>query len=66
VSERERTGLVVIRLWVETSPAGDALRARITLVRDLVERASESVVAADPADIVAVVRRFVDDFLAAR
>jgi hypothetical protein len=66
VSERERTGLAVIRVWIERPDGREGLRARITLVRDLEGRESESAVAADPEEIVGVVRRFVDDFVAAR
>jgi hypothetical protein len=66
VSGRERTSVVVIRLWIETSAGESGLRARITLVRDLEENESETAVAGDPDEIVAVVRRFVDEFAAAR
>jgi hypothetical protein len=64
VSRRERTGVVVIRVWIETAAGTDGLRARITLVRNLEENGSETVVAGDPDEIVAVVRRFVDKFAA--
>jgi hypothetical protein len=65
-AERERTGVVVIRLWIERQSAGDGLRARITLVRDLGDSDPESAVAADPEEVMAVVRRFVEEFAGAR
>lgn len=66
MSEHERTGLAVIRVWIEHPAGSDGLRARITLVRDVEDGASESTIAADPDEIVAVVRGFVDEFVAAR
>ena len=64
-SGRERAALAVIRVWIEPSP-GDRLRARITLVRDLARPEPESDVTADRDELVAIVGRFVDDFLAGR
>jgi hypothetical protein len=64
VNRCERTGVVVIRVWIETATETDRLRARITLVRDLAENAPETAVASDRDEIVAVVRRFVDEFAA--
>jgi hypothetical protein len=62
VSKHERAGVVVIRVWIETGERTDGLRARITLVRDLEENEPETAVARDPDEIVAVVRRFVNEF----
>jgi hypothetical protein len=64
VSKHERAGVVVIRVWIETGEGTDGLRARITLVRDLEENEPETAVARDPDEIVAVVRRFVNEFAA--
>jgi hypothetical protein len=60
----ERAGVAVIRVWIETAAGTDGLRARITLVQDLEERASETAVAAHPDEIVAVLRRFLEQFSA--
>lgn len=60
----ERTGVVTIRLWIESADATSGLRARITLVRDLEESEPETAAASRPDEIVAVVRRFVDEFAA--
>ena len=62
MSKHERAGVVVIRVWIETGEGRDGLRARITLVRDLEENEPETAVARDPDEIVAVVRRFVNEF----
>ena len=64
MSKHERAGVVVIRVWIETGEGTDGLRARITLVRDLEENEPETAVARDPDEIVAVVRRFVNEFAA--
>jgi hypothetical protein len=58
----ERTGVVVIRIWLEDSGARNGLRARISLVRDLESGETESVVAASTEEILEAVRRFVDEF----
>jgi hypothetical protein len=60
----ERVAVLIVRAWREgEGPAG--LRARITWVTD-VERASElTAVAAGRDDILASVRRWLDDLAAA-
>jgi hypothetical protein len=62
----ERTGLVVIRVWLEERDSERGLRARISLVRDVERGEAESVIAASAEEILAAVRRFVDEFVAAR
>ena len=64
MSVSERTGVVVIRVWLEEAGAV-GLRARISLVQDLEGGETESVVAASTEEIVEVVRRFVDEFATA-
>lgn len=59
----ERTGVVVIRVWLEGTDAGRGLRARISLVRDVERRETESVVAGSAEEILEAVRRFVDEFV---
>jgi hypothetical protein len=66
VSATERTGVAVIRVWIERREDADELRGRITLVRDVEHPEEERTVAADADAIVDAVRRFVDDFVAAR
>ncbi|MFN2467007.1 MAG: hypothetical protein ABR521_02570 [Gaiellaceae bacterium] len=59
----ERTGVVVIRVWLESADAGRGLRARISLVRDVECGETESVVAGSAGEILEAVRRFVDEFV---
>lgn len=65
MSRAERGGVVVVRVWIEEAHE-NRLRARITLVGDLEEGATESVVASGPEAVLEVVREFLDAFLAAR
>jgi hypothetical protein len=53
--------VLVLRLWIEQTDRG--LRARITEVADLEEPEEVSHVAADPAEIIRIVRRFVQRFM---
>lgn len=62
----ERTGVVVIRVWLERGDSERRLRARISLVRDVEHGEAESVVAASAEEILEAVRRFVNEFVAAR
>jgi hypothetical protein len=57
----QRTGVLVLRLWLEQTDHG--LRARITEVADLEEREEVSHVAADPGEIFRIVRAFVHRFI---
>ena len=67
VSTMERTGVVVIRVWIESAAeAGGGFRARVTLVRDVEHNASETLVAATPEEIVEIVHGFLEEFAAAR
>jgi hypothetical protein len=64
VSKHERTGVVTIRLWIETADVSGGFRARITLVPDLDANEPETAVAGHPDEIVAIVGRFVHAFAA--
>ena len=60
---RERTGVLIVRVWVE--PACGDVRARITETLD-VERGQESTrVAAGVDQILAAIRDWLDRFVAA-
>ncbi len=65
MSRAQRGGVVVVRVWIEEAHE-NPLRARITLVRDLEEGATEAVVASSPEAILEVVRQFLDTFLPVR
>ena len=62
LSSRERTSVIVIRIWHDRDN-GDGLRARITAVRDI-EAADEvdTIVAADIDQILETVQQLVNDF----
>ena len=60
----ERAGLLVIRVWLETS-GRDSLLARITRTIDLDDREEVSTVASTPEDVVRAVTEWLDAFLAA-
>jgi hypothetical protein len=57
----ERTGVVVIRIWIEDAGLRN-FRARVSLVRDIESGETATVFAAGPKELLGVVRRFVDDF----
>jgi len=59
----ERTGVVVIRVWLEGEHASQGLRARISLVADIERREEESLAAGSTEEILEAVRRFVDEFV---
>jgi hypothetical protein len=60
----KRTGVVVIRVWLESADPETGLRARISLVRDVERGESESVVAGSAEEILDAVRGFLDEFVA--
>lgn len=57
----ERTGVLVIRAWIEGEPA--SLRLRITRTLDISSRDEEATAAASIDEACAVVRRWLDDFV---
>jgi hypothetical protein len=63
-SVEERSGVAIVRVWLERSEGEAGLRARITLVKDLADGATEDAVASTPDEIVEIVRRFLDEILA--
>ena len=60
----ERTGVLVVRIWVEPG-VGGGLRARMTSTLDSTEQDELVTVASTPEGIAAVVRQWIDDFIAA-
>jgi hypothetical protein len=59
-SDADRTGVVVVRIWVERGAEG--VRARIIEVRDLTSNEEISRTAAGIDEIVRIVRAFLDSF----
>jgi len=62
VAPAERTGLLVIRAWIESNGQVQ-LRARITRTLDLERRAEVSTAASTRDQIVATVEKWLDVFL---
>ena len=61
---QNRTGLLIVRVWLEGDSGSDALRARITQTVDLLEGA-EVVTAATTTDgVYATVRDWLEAYLA--
>jgi hypothetical protein len=61
VEQHERSGVLVLRVWIETA-AAEPLRASITAERDLQAHNRMAVAAAGVPQIVEVVRAWVEDF----
>jgi hypothetical protein len=64
VSEGERTGVLVLRVWIERD-AGNGLRARITAERELGSGERTSVAAVTIEQILGYIRTWVEEFVAA-
>lgn len=64
MSEGERTGVLVLRVWIERD-AGNGLRARITAERELGSGERTSVAAVTIEQILAYIRTWVEEFVAA-
>lgn len=60
----DRTGVLIVRLWIETNGT-DGFRARITRTLDAAGTDQTTATAATPHDVCAVVRTWVDAFVAA-
>lgn len=58
----DRTGILIVRLWIE-GDAREGLRARITQTLDSTSREQAMATAADPEDVYAVVRTWVETFV---
>ena len=59
---RERTGVLVLRVWIEAGT--DEFRARITAERELGGEERVTAVAGSLDEIIEFVRRWVDEFVA--
>lgn len=59
------TGLIVVRAWLEDA-GKRGLRARITHTLDLSRRYETVVVVATPEDVYAIVRSWLEAFMASR
>jgi hypothetical protein len=60
--ETERTGVLVVRAWIESDAAG-GLRARITRTLDLTTHDEITSTASTPAEITRVVVDWLDAFV---
>ncbi|MGZ4141882.1 MAG: hypothetical protein ACXVQY_05175, partial [Actinomycetota bacterium] len=58
----DRTGILIVHLWIEAN-ATDGFRARITQTLDSTDPEQAMVTAANPEDIYAVVRTWVEAFV---
>jgi hypothetical protein len=58
----DRTGIMVVRVWIESNARG-GFRARLTHTLDSTAHEAEIAAAADPEDIYAVVRSWVEAFV---
>jgi hypothetical protein len=61
---RNRTGLLVVRVWIEGDSDDDVLRARITQTVDLLSGAEVITAAATSDDVYAAVRVWLEACLA--
>ena len=57
----DRTGILIVRLWIEGN-ASEGFRARITQTLDATDGEQAMSTAANPEDIYAVVRTWVEAF----
>jgi hypothetical protein len=58
---QERTGVLVIRAWLEKGAENDALRARITSTSDVGQAAPIEAVSTSESEIVAIVRAWLQE-----
>lgn len=58
----DRTGILIVRLWIEAN-AREGFRARITQTLDSTGDEQTMATAADPEDLYAVVRTWVEAFV---
>ena len=59
-----RTGLLVVRVWIEGDSSADGLRARITQTIDLLGDAEVITTAATADDVYSAVRDWLEAYLA--
>jgi hypothetical protein len=62
--EAKRTGVLVIRAWLEEAAETDTLRARITRTSDIAEAAPSQEVSASETEILAIVRSWLREVVA--
>lgn len=62
IQTSDPTGILIVRLWIEGN-ARDGFRARITQTLDSTSREQAVTTAADPEDVYAVVRTWVETFV---
>jgi len=62
--EAKRTGVLVIRAWLEDGAETDTLRARITRTSDIAEAAASQEVSASETEILAIVRSWLREVVA--
>ena len=62
VPTSERTGILILRLWIETD-AHEGFRARITQTLDSTDDERSIATAAHPEDLYAAVRTWVETFV---
>jgi hypothetical protein len=60
----DRTGLCVVRVWLDAELEAGGLRARITRTQDLVEGAQVVTAAATTDEVYAAVREWLEAYLA--
>ena len=58
----ERTGILILRLWIEGN-ARDGFRARITQMLDSASAEKAMAAAANPEDVYAAIRTWVEAFV---
>ena len=61
-TEPHRTGVMVVRVWIEAESGG--LRARLTGTHDIAHGTETTVTAATVDDVIAIVRDWIDAFAA--
>jgi hypothetical protein len=61
-TEPQRTGVLVVRVWIEAGDGG--LRARLTGTHDVAQGEETTETAATVDDVVAIVRSWVESFAA--
>lgn len=59
----DRTGILIVRLWIEADAQVEGFRARITQTLDSTDPKQAVASAADPEDVYAVVRTWVEAFV---
>ena len=62
ISNADRTGILIVRLWIETDPV-TGLRARITQTLDTTETEQHVKTVSTTTDIYSIVRTWVESFV---